>query len=242
MHTTAAVLQLQLGMYLSLGWKMAQQYSAATLSIAQTGRLQAKPQHMHTQLRHLSTALHNIAHCITTHHSIVWHSTAYHSTATVGGRMAMLTAPCIVLAIPATLCKALPAKGKKIVGCTLQATDELVSRSPQELPHFSVRIASLAAYIKAHPATVIVDSLDKLQQVCLCSLLPHCPSCPSCLLFACQLPFDCLVTCFSALTSIKVFCRPPLDALSQAQFTVMLLSLHSLLYLMLHVEQCSSIE
>ena len=184
---------------------MAQQYSAAKLSIAQTGRLQAKPQHMHTQLRHLSTALHNIAHCITTHHSIVWHSTAYHSTATIGGRMAMLTAPCIVLAIPATLCKALPAKGKKIVGCTLQATDELVSRSPQELPHFSVRIASLAAYIKAHPATVIVDSLDKLQQVCLCSPLPHRPSC---LLVACWLPFDCFVTPFSALAITSVNTPP----------------------------------
>ena len=57
--------------------------------------------------------------------------------------------------------------------CTLlQATDELVSRGPHDLPQFSVRIASLAAYIKAHPATVIVDSLDKLHQVSLQSLLP----------------------------------------------------------------------
>ena len=47
----------------------------------------------------------------------------------------------------------------------LQATDELVSRGCTDLPHFSVRIASLAAYAKAQPDTVLVDSLDKLQQV-----------------------------------------------------------------------------
>lgn len=47
----------------------------------------------------------------------------------------------------------------------LQATDELVSRGSRDLPHFSVRIASLAAYAKAHPETVLVDCLDKLQQV-----------------------------------------------------------------------------
>lgn len=58
--------------------------------------------------------------------------------------------------------------------CTgLQATDELVSRGLRELPQFSVRIPPLAAYIQAHPATVIVDSLDKLQQVNLQTLLPH---------------------------------------------------------------------
>ena len=50
--------------------------------------------------------------------------------------------------------------------CTgVQATDELVSTGPGELPQFSVRIAPLAAYIQAHHATVMVDSLDKLQQV-----------------------------------------------------------------------------
>lgn len=58
--------------------------------------------------------------------------------------------------------------------CTgVQATDELVSRGPEELPQFSVRIAPLAAYIQTHPATVMVDSLDKLQQVNPAALLPR---------------------------------------------------------------------
>jgi len=46
-----------------------------------------------------------------------------------------------------------------------QATDELISRGPQQLPHFSARIASLAAYTKAHPETALVDPLDKVHQV-----------------------------------------------------------------------------
>lgn len=33
------------------------------------------------------------------------------------------------------------------------------------MPDFSARIASLAAYTKAHPETVLVDSLDKVHQV-----------------------------------------------------------------------------
>lgn len=48
-----------------------------------------------------------------------------------------------------------------------------MSRGAEELPQFSVRIAPLAAYIQAHPATVMVDSLDKLQQVNPQCLLPH---------------------------------------------------------------------
>ncbi|KAL3152451.1 hypothetical protein ABBQ32_001496 [Trebouxia sp. C0010 RCD-2024] len=55
-----------------------------------------------------------------------------------------------------------------------KATDELVSRGPEELPQFSVRIAPLAAYIQTHPATVMVDSLDKLQQVINRQALTRC--------------------------------------------------------------------
>ncbi|KAL3142372.1 hypothetical protein ABBQ38_002708 [Trebouxia sp. C0009 RCD-2024] len=55
-----------------------------------------------------------------------------------------------------------------------KATDELVSRGAEELPQFSVRIAPLAAYIQAHPATVMVDSLDKLQQVINRQTLTRC--------------------------------------------------------------------
>ncbi|KAA6428986.1 MAG: inositol-tetrakisphosphate 1-kinase 4-like, partial [Trebouxia sp. A1-2] len=46
-----------------------------------------------------------------------------------------------------------------------KATDELISGGPKQLPDFSARIASLAAYTKAHPETVLVDSLDKVHQV-----------------------------------------------------------------------------
>ena len=51
----------------------------------------------------------------------------------------------------------------------MQGTDELISHSPHEMPRFSARIAALAAFTKAHPETILLDPIERVQQVRLLS-------------------------------------------------------------------------
>ncbi|DBA81431.1 TPA: Inositol-tetrakisphosphate 1-kinase, variant 2 [Trebouxia sp. C0004] len=75
-----------------------------------------------------------------------------------------LTAPHGVCFVPVDFGQPLEQQGPFDV-MLHKATDELISRGPKQLPEFSARIASLAAYTKAHPETVLVDSLDTVHQV-----------------------------------------------------------------------------
>ena len=47
----------------------------------------------------------------------------------------------------------------------LQATDDLVSRGPGQLPAFSASVLALEAYCRAHPQTRIIEPLAMLEQV-----------------------------------------------------------------------------
>ncbi|DBB10768.1 TPA: hypothetical protein ACH3X3_007252 [Trebouxia sp. C0006] len=75
-----------------------------------------------------------------------------------------LTAPHGVCFVPVDFGQPLEQQGPFDV-MLHKATDELISRGPKQLPEFSARIASLAAYTEANPETVLVDSLDKVHQV-----------------------------------------------------------------------------
>lgn len=46
-----------------------------------------------------------------------------------------------------------------------KGTDELISSSPHEMPSFSARIGALAAFVRSHPETVMVDPIERVQQV-----------------------------------------------------------------------------
>lgn len=48
----------------------------------------------------------------------------------------------------------------------VQGTDELISSSPHEMPCFSARIGALAEFTKRHPDTIMVDPIERVQQVC----------------------------------------------------------------------------
>ena len=62
---------------------------------------------------------------------------------------------------------------------TMQGTDELISHSPHEMPHFSARIAALSAFTRAHPNTILLDPIERVEKVSLIALwqarlLPDC--------------------------------------------------------------------
>ena len=52
----------------------------------------------------------------------------------------------------------------------VQGTDELISSSPHDMPRFSARIGALAAFTRSHPETLMLDPIERVEQV---SLLAH---------------------------------------------------------------------
>ena len=87
----------------------------------------------------------------------------------------------------------------------MQATDELISRGPLQLPYFSARIASLAAYTQAHPQTLLVDPLEKVQQVMSTAFAP----------FDCELNTRCILWNASKNVRPRTLLLDPLESAQQ---------------------------